>query len=330
MDDKLFTICIPTYNRARKLDVALAAILKQVVCRSRKCISVYVSDNCSEDETSVVLAKYRKCYPDILKVKRQESNIGFERNFWDSVISSESKYVAILGDDDVVMPGYVDEVLFVLEQYHDVAYLNVNMLRYDDGCYVGVRDPFCCYGLGKYYEKAGEFVKEHTHCPSQVSSNVFRKDLFVKAYESNKSDAYPGYAWFAALLIGILDYPCFYIDRPLIVSNSSSSLSWEKYAPLYYIVGLGRIFSDLDRRYEGIYAAWRQVFYGPFFYRYCLDTMLKYRSYYKSIWPDIESCCVTSDYARIAREYVFLNRKIFRFKDITRRVVKSVQNLFKR
>jgi abequosyltransferase len=53
------SICIPTYNRARLLEEAIKSILSQTTDISSE-IEICVSDNCSTDNTELVIKKLQK------------------------------------------------------------------------------------------------------------------------------------------------------------------------------------------------------------------------------------------------------------------------------
>ncbi|GFE58124.1 glycosyltransferase family 2 protein [Geobacter sp. AOG1] len=97
---KLFTIAIPTFNRAKCLDLCLSQFSPQLhECETE--VDLIISDNCSTDETQDIVSKYLKIHPNIRYI-RNSCNIGPDENFIQCYKEADSKYVLIFGDDDVI------------------------------------------------------------------------------------------------------------------------------------------------------------------------------------------------------------------------------------
>lgn len=97
------TIGIPTCNRVRLLENALASALDQ----SYPNVEIVVSDNASNDGTSNLLADYG----DKITVISQQENIGMTRN-WDACLSASSgEYFLLLSDDDYLEPDAVQRLV---------------------------------------------------------------------------------------------------------------------------------------------------------------------------------------------------------------------------
>lgn len=108
----LLTIAIPTYNRAAYLDLCLANIFGQIKGFEED-VEIYISDNCSPDATSAVVAKYReRGYP--LTYSRNTENIGATPNFIKCFKGASGKYVLIFGDDDILVEGALSKMLALL------------------------------------------------------------------------------------------------------------------------------------------------------------------------------------------------------------------------
>ena len=76
----LLSICIPTWNRAKYLRISLESFLKQLRGIDRQEVELFVSDNCSDDETPTVVKEYvQKGLP--ITYNRNEENLGASGNF---------------------------------------------------------------------------------------------------------------------------------------------------------------------------------------------------------------------------------------------------------
>lgn len=107
MDYKL-SICIPTYNRDRFLDEALASIAAQGALDN---VEVVISDNASSDDTQAVVARWRDKLPCALNYFRFDANQGADANFLHVIAIANGEYCWLLGSDDKLADGAVAALL---------------------------------------------------------------------------------------------------------------------------------------------------------------------------------------------------------------------------
>jgi abequosyltransferase len=123
----LFTVAIPTYNRASYLDLCLKRLseeLNSLDVDLRKLVNIYISNNASTDETALVIARYPFKDAGKVEIVNNKSNIGAERNVVQCYESAITPYVWILGDDDIILPKGLQKVLEVLLlKQPDIVYL---------------------------------------------------------------------------------------------------------------------------------------------------------------------------------------------------------------
>ena len=111
----LLTIAIPTFNRAAQLDSLLRALEPQVA--GVPDVEILVSDNASPDATQEVLAvaaeRFRRA-GSVLHAHRQSFNIGSDANFAFCFAQAAGHFFWMCGDDDLLVPEAVAEVLAIL------------------------------------------------------------------------------------------------------------------------------------------------------------------------------------------------------------------------
>lgn len=107
-DQPLLTIAIPTYNRYGCLDKLLGVLFDQLKNEDR--VELIVSDNASTDETSLVIARYQDKGLNVRYIQNA-INIGADANFLQCFDVSRGKYLWIFGDDDIIMPGTLKNVI---------------------------------------------------------------------------------------------------------------------------------------------------------------------------------------------------------------------------
>jgi glycosyltransferase involved in cell wall biosynthesis len=123
------TICIPTFNRALRLEKTLANILSLIVSlKIENQVGIFVSNNCSEDHTEEILTKF-------FNIARQEKitfnfqtlkeNVGVAKNITECALRSNSNYIVYIGDDDNL---YEESLLQILK---DISEFKPNIIIYN-------------------------------------------------------------------------------------------------------------------------------------------------------------------------------------------------------
>jgi len=96
-------------------------------------VEFLVCDNASTDHTAEVVKPFL-ARPDF-SYHRNAHNVGMLGNLRETTLVSRGKYVWILGDDDLLLPGAVEKVLGAIKSNDNVAlvYLNYAFTRIDGG-----------------------------------------------------------------------------------------------------------------------------------------------------------------------------------------------------
>lgn len=117
----LLTIAIPTYNRSACLGQLLEILMPQLKDEPR--VELIVSDNASQDDTPNMVATFQKRGLEIAYF-RNDVNLGADVNFVRCYELARGEYVWIFGDDDIVVPGGLRQVLKALEpREYDLIFL---------------------------------------------------------------------------------------------------------------------------------------------------------------------------------------------------------------
>jgi glycosyltransferase involved in cell wall biosynthesis len=118
-EDGKITIIIPTYNRHK----ALSNQLKDLFSQDDKIIkSVIILDNSSRPSVTDEIIDWEK-----LTVYRHKFNVGLSWNVVTPYLFCDTKWLWILGDDDVIEPDAISIIKLNIFQ-HDVA--DVSMLKF--------------------------------------------------------------------------------------------------------------------------------------------------------------------------------------------------------
>ena len=135
----LLSICIPTFNRATHLVNCLQS-LSSAGAFGRDDVEVCVSDNGSTDTTWAVIEAARERHG--IRCRRNSENAGIPQNFIHVVDMARGEFVWLIGDDDLVMPSAVEELLPLLRRRNDVDYFFVNACHLTTEFVLSFPQPF--------------------------------------------------------------------------------------------------------------------------------------------------------------------------------------------
>ena len=306
MEKILFTIIIPTYNRCAMLDESLRILIPQIRIYKDD-VRLYISDNASTDGTKRIVEKYIQEEGNYLSYFRQPENIGGQNNFRHAVKSVNSKYVCLIGDDDVLFPNYVETIVNLLKEHPDVGLINYNVMsvKYDLGnSHLRERNMRDLYPV--IYPTGKELIYNHLSVPSLISSNVFLRKKFVDKLDDITVGTYPGYDWMAALYYSILNDKCVFYGFPLLLQRCPIVQRWGIDFPWFYLYGMGKLFKELDEKIPGLYNHWidHSHIENNNFLTGFLNTVSNNKKIYQERYETIKPYLGTKEYERKFRLYL--------------------------
>jgi glycosyltransferase involved in cell wall biosynthesis len=117
---ELLSICIPTFNREAYLRDLVEGLIDELgrIPQATQLVKLYVSDNASTDGTRDLVGQFFVRWP--ITYHRNSVNIGADGNFLQLIAAAQGTYFWLVGDDELVKPGFLDRVLAILkpELYH--------------------------------------------------------------------------------------------------------------------------------------------------------------------------------------------------------------------
>lgn len=116
MKQPLLSIAIPTWNRAKILEKALARLLPQILPLQTD-VEFIISDNGSTDDTNDIIVKTCAGHGLSQVVHyRQKENTGYYGNFRKCKELATGKYFWLLSDNEIVNDGLIEYVVGILKR----------------------------------------------------------------------------------------------------------------------------------------------------------------------------------------------------------------------
>ena len=169
---KLFTVAIPTYNRAEYLRQNLTQLRSELTPELQSQVEILVSDNCSPDHTQEVVQSFLK---DGMQIKyiRNAENIGWGGNFFQCFDQASAKYVLLLGDDDVLWDGALAKLVNTLQR-KEVGVVTFKSYGYNEdwkGEYPG------SFGKEKLISESTQYLREIGPVMTMISCCAVNMDV---------------------------------------------------------------------------------------------------------------------------------------------------------
>lgn len=96
-DTIIVSVCMITYNHEPYIAEAIEGVLMQ---KTNFQIELIVGEDCSTDRTREICKIYKEKYPDLIKLRLPENNLGVMPNFIENLQACTGKYIAICEGDD--------------------------------------------------------------------------------------------------------------------------------------------------------------------------------------------------------------------------------------
>lgn len=216
------SIIIPSYNHAKYIEECINSCIEQDYLGK---IEIIVVDDCSTDETQLVM----KNYDDICISNRtvsffaKENNKGINDSISYGLTKSTGRYVQVLASDDKLVYSKINvQVAFLNESGLDGVYARAYSLFEDEIQEIYLESFKRSYSDGKAFE----FV-----CSQDYSSPLLQSGLFLKSVFMDNLDIRSDFKsddW-AFLIILFQKYNVGYVDMPLIYYRQHETNTFKKY-----------------------------------------------------------------------------------------------------
>lgn len=127
----LLTIGIPTYNRNKEILELTRFIKKQIITNHlTDKVSIVISSNGMAEET---LSELKSIKTDLnMSILVNNRNLGYDLNVLNIFKNSNSKYVLLMSDDDIISENLLESILRVIENLSSDHIIICNQELYED------------------------------------------------------------------------------------------------------------------------------------------------------------------------------------------------------
>jgi abequosyltransferase len=116
---KLFSVCIPAYNRTEHLRPLLDSIFAQ----DFRDFEILICEDLSRERPQIaaIVGEYQSRYPGMLRYLENEENLGYDGNIRKLVREGTGQFCFFMGNDDIMCAGALENAASVIDRYPNVG-----------------------------------------------------------------------------------------------------------------------------------------------------------------------------------------------------------------
>ncbi|WP_343894353.1 glycosyltransferase, partial [Craurococcus roseus] len=252
----LLTCAITTYNRAPWLSHSLPLLL-EATRPWRDVVEVVVCDNASTDATPDVVRRFG--FEAHLSAHRNPANVGMLGNLGATARHARGAFVWLLGDDDLLVDGAIENVLEGLAAHPEVemAYMNYAYTTFDrpelllDAANViESATPIAPGGPNRRVPALREASPLNENLFTAIYACAFRRDHAIRGYGLDTRGA-PFTSLLTCVpssvyaLAALQDRPAWWVGEPAVVVNMN--VSWTRWVLLWHLERMPDLFDTAER-----------------------------------------------------------------------------------
>jgi glycosyltransferase involved in cell wall biosynthesis len=253
----LLSISITTFNRGPWLAHSLQRVL-EATRPWRDVVEVVVCDNASTDNTSNVVNKFTG--ERNFSAHRNSVNVGMLGNLGVTARFSRGAFVWLLGDDDLLIDGAIEQILEGLAAFPDVemAYMNYAYTHFDAPEQLTRSDeviaratPIAVGGPNRRVSALRDVAALNENLFTAIYACAFRRDHALRGYQldtrgspfSSLVTCVPSSVY---ALAALQDRPAWWVGNPAVVVNMN--VSWLRWRLLWHLERMPDLFEAAERR----------------------------------------------------------------------------------
>jgi len=126
---KLFSVCIPAYNRAHHL----AALLDSIFAQDFHDYEIVICEDKSPQRTHIaeIVRAHRSAFAGVLRYFENEVTLGYDANIRNLVEKAEGEFCFFMGNDDLMCEGAMQNAAGVIARHSNVGVVLKSYARFD-------------------------------------------------------------------------------------------------------------------------------------------------------------------------------------------------------
>ncbi|MEI6122891.1 MAG: glycosyltransferase family 2 protein [Bacteroidota bacterium] len=216
--DAILTVCIPAYNASKYIGETINSIIVQ---KTNFRFNVFISDDCSTDNTAQICESYKNNFPNI-EIYRQPQNLGMSKNQHFVITHPKTKYIAYLDSDDLfATEDYLQKQFDFLESHPEVVVVFTNTEVFSEAGFIknwhneNSKPPFI-FDLHTFLQNVISITNSSMVFRSGTCNNI--PDFFIDYFQ---------YDWLLHIyhgLHGLFGYNDFIGTRYRVHENNATNL----------------------------------------------------------------------------------------------------------
>lgn len=289
---RMFSICIPAYNRA----VHLSALLDSIYAQNFTNFEIVICEDLSKerDEIAKIATSYATMHPGTLYYNQNLENLGYDGNIRNLVELAKGRYCFFMGNDDLMCPGALESVAERISANPDIGFVLKSYAWFDD-VPEKINQEVRYFNDEKFLSAGTEAISVCFRRSGVISGFIIHRDSAAQAATSE----FDGTLYYQMHIVGsvLAKMNAITIPKVLVLCRNSEPPDFgnsasEKgiYIPGTYtpaarinmISGVIRIAAALERRTGLAVTTPIMRDYANYFYPYIRDQLkLPFVDYYK-------------------------------------------------
>ncbi len=175
------SVCVVTYNQEEYIAKCLQSLVDQ---EADFPFEIIVGDDCSTDDTRLIIEDFALRYPDLIVRNYQQKNLGPTRNILSTYLLARGRYIAHLDGDDYALPGKLKLQCDILDRNSNCFMVTHRVLKVD-----AFGNKIGCAGSNVTAIRDYEFLIENLPFFAN-SSKMFRNEHVAEFFEISNGELF--------------------------------------------------------------------------------------------------------------------------------------------
>jgi glycosyltransferase involved in cell wall biosynthesis len=200
-------------------------------------IELCIQDNCSTDDTWSYLKEVTE-NKNYISIKTLSKNIGANRNQIDVTAMASSKWILVVGDDDMMIKEGLSDLLAILPTLDEVDYILINTKIDDQTNLINLNNGF--QNLKTLKKSLIHSINEYGFCGSHLMTREVAQSMRARKYEEIRT--WPAFGTFINNAFP-LDKKIYFFETAVVWQDANGqAMTWQPTDWLKLMVRMQNVF----------------------------------------------------------------------------------------